>query len=522
MFPSKSEPSFEQEHLARQPMKVLVFVVAYNAEAHIESVLQRIPASLWTQQTQQVEVLIIDDRSEDLTIETSRRFKDIHRKYNLVILSNSVNQGYGGNQKLGYYYAIQNNFDVVVLLHGDGQYAPELLPNFTAAFEDPAIDAVLGSRMIKPGAALAGGMPLYKYVGNRILTTLQNWILTQHLSEFHSGYRAYRVPTLKRLPFTFNSPDFDFDTDIIIQLLDTGGKIVEIPIPTYYGDEICHVNGIKYAAKIIATTLRSRLQRYSLVYHPKFDYNSANQHYTLKLNQPSSHQWALDQCAKDAETVLDLGCGPGALGPLLHERGCFTMGVDKSEQGRQSFDWFRRADLDEGLFDLSILPREPDVVLCLDIIEHLKSPEQFLLKLRERLSALSKPPRIIITTPNIAFVLTRISLLFGSFNYGKRGILDLTHTRLFTFSTLQQTLNYLGFEVVQVKGVPAPIQMAIGCGFIGRSLTTLNSGLIWLWRNLFSYQIFIVARGLPTLSRLLDDAQHHMETRPAANALIAR
>jgi len=188
------------------------------------------------------------------------------------------------------------------------------------------------------------------------------------------------------------------------------------------------------------------------------------------------------------------------------------MGVDKFEQDGQSLDWFRRADLDEGLFDLSILPREPDVVLCLDIIEHLKSPEQFLLKLRERLSALSKRPRIIITTPNIAFVLTRISLLFGSFNYGKRGILDLTHTRLFTFSTLQQTLNYLGFEVVQVKGVPAPIQMAIGSGSIGRAVTALNSGLIWLWRNLFSYQIFIIARGLPTLSRLLDDAQHHMET----------
>jgi glycosyltransferase involved in cell wall biosynthesis len=495
-------------------MKVLVFIVAYNAEARIESVLQRIPAELWNQQTHRVEVLILDDRSDDLTIETSKRFREIQRKYNLVILSNPVNQGYGGNQKLGYYYAIQNNFDVVVLLHGDGQYTPELLPTFIAAFEDSAIDAVFGSRMLKPGAALSGGMPLYKYVGNRILSMLQNWILTQHLSEFHSGYRAYRVQTLKRLPFTFNSPDFDFDTDIIIQLLDTGSKIVEIPIPTYYGDEICHVNGVKYAAKIIATTFRSRLQQYALVYHPKFDYSGANQHYTLKLNQPSSHQWALDRCANGAKAVLDLGCGPGALGPLLRERGCYTMGVDKFKQSAQSLDWFHRSDLDEGLFDLSILPRDPDVVLCLDIIEHLRSPEQFLLELRERLSALSKPPQIIITTPNIAFVLTRFSLLFGSFNYGKKGILDLTHTRLFTFSTLRQTLNYLGYEVVLVKGVPAPFSVALGSGFITRAATALNSSLIWLWRNLFSYQIFVIARALPTLSRLLDDAQHYAKTRP--------
>jgi Glycosyl transferase family 2 len=300
-------------------MKALVFVVAYSSDADIESVLRRIPEKVWREQCDKMEVLIIDDPSTNRTAEPSERFRDIDRKHNLVILSNLVDQGYGGNQKLGFHYAIRNNFDVVVLMHGNGQYAPELLPNFISIFEDPSADAVLGSRLMDSRWAVPGGMPLYKFVGNRILTTLQNWILKQRLSEFHSGYRAYRVDSR----------------------------------------EIRRLNGLNYAAQILATTIRSRLQRWAIFYHPKFDYVSDNRHYTLKLRQPSSHQWALDHCAKDVGAVLDLGCGPGALDQLLREQGCYTMGVDKTEQDATSLDWFRQADLDDGLFDLSILRGNP-------------------------------------------------------------------------------------------------------------------------------------------------------------------
>ena len=214
--------------------------------------------------------------------------------------------------------------------------------------------------------------------------------------------------------------------------------------------------------------------------------------------------------------MLDLGCGPGKLDQLLRERGCYTMGVDKVEQDPDSLDWFVRSDLDDGLFDLSILPREPDVVLCLDIVEHIKSPERFLLELRERLGALSKPARIIITTPNIAFISTRLSLLLGMFNYGKKGILDLTHTRLFTFATLRRMLTCLGYEILQINGVPAPVQMVLGSGLIGRAATSLNSLFIHLWRNLFAYQIIVVARALPTVSNLLAHAQPDTGAHAAA------
>jgi 2-polyprenyl-3-methyl-5-hydroxy-6-metoxy-1,4-benzoquinol methylase len=486
-------------------MKVLLFVVAYSSEQRIASVLGRVPAELWTNGQHDIRTLIIDDRSPSQSLDQSR-FTALRQKYNAIILPTSPQQGYGGNQKLGFHYAMENDFDLVVLLHGDGQYAPERLPDLVAAFNDPGVDAVFGSRML-PLRAPPGGMPFYKFIGNRILTALQNWVLKQRFSEFHSGYRAYRVEALRPLPLAFNSPDFDFDTDIAIQLIDTHRRIVELPIPSYSSREIRHVSGLKYAAQVLTTTLRSRLQRWAIFYHPKFDYVSDNRHYTLKLNQPSSHQWALDYCAKSAAAVLDLGCGPGKLDDLLREHSCYTMGVDKVEQDPGSLDWFVRCDLDAGLFDLSILPREPEIVLCLDILEHIKSPERFLLELRQHLGALSKPARIVITTPNVAFFSTRLSLLLGMFNYGKKGILDLTHTRLFTFATLRRMLTCLGYEILEVRGVPAPVQLVLGSGAIGHAATALNSVLIRLWRNLFSYQIFLVARALPTVSNLLAHAQ---------------
>jgi glycosyltransferase involved in cell wall biosynthesis len=153
----------------------------------------------------------------------------------LTVVRNSRNLGYGGNQKSGYQWAIEHGLDIVVLLHGDGQYAPEYLPQILAPLERGQTDAVLGSRMMERGAARKGGMPRYKYVGNRILTRVQN------------------------APLASNSDDFDFDTEVIIQLHEAGKRIVEVPIPTYYGDEISHVNGMSYARDVVVDSLRYRL-----------------------------------------------------------------------------------------------------------------------------------------------------------------------------------------------------------------------------------------------------------------------
>ena len=154
--------------------RLLIFVVAYNAETTIEKVLSRIPASL---HQPNVEVLIIDDSSTDDTFLSGLRYQQAHSALKITVLRTPENQGYGGNQKLGYRYAIENSFDLVALIHGDGQYAPEKLPSLLAPLIANEADAVFGSRMIDKEAARAGGMPLYKWLGNQILTSYQNIML---------------------------------------------------------------------------------------------------------------------------------------------------------------------------------------------------------------------------------------------------------------------------------------------------------------------------------------------------------
>src|SRR5579859_672942 len=163
---------------------------------------------------------------------------------------------YGGNQRKGYQYAIQRGLDIVVLLHGDGQYAPEVMQELLNPLEKGEADMVMGSRMMVPGAALRGNMPLYKYVGNKVLTFMENRLAGLKLTEFHSGYRAYSVRALSQIPLDSMTWNWHFDTQIILQFLRRGFRIKEVPIPTYYGDEICHVNGIPYALNCIRETFR--------------------------------------------------------------------------------------------------------------------------------------------------------------------------------------------------------------------------------------------------------------------------
>jgi glycosyltransferase involved in cell wall biosynthesis len=250
--------------------KLLIFIVAYQAEFTIAKVLSRIPKNL--KDDYDPELLIIDDASKDRTFEVCQKFfEEYPFSFKATVLFNPVNQGYGGNQKIGYHYAIQNQFSFVALIHGDGQYAPECLIELLEPLKIGGADAVFGSRMLERGQALAGGMPLYKYVGNKILTWYENKILGINLSEFHSGYRLYSVNALRKVPFFLNTNDFHFDTEIIVQLVFARLRIAELPIPTYYGDEICRVNGMKYAMDVVVAVTLARLQTLQLFYTPMFD-----------------------------------------------------------------------------------------------------------------------------------------------------------------------------------------------------------------------------------------------------------
>ncbi len=494
-----------------RPPRVLIFIVAYHAEATILSVLQRIPAL----PGYSAEVLIIDDGSTDTTFALADRLRLAGTyRHPLVVLANPVNQGYGGNQKLGYHYAIEHGFDFVVLVHGDGQYAPEMLPDMIAPLARREADVVFGSRMLVRKNALKGGMPFYKFIGNHILTWYQNRVLKTHLSEFHSGYKACSVALLRRLPFDLNSNVFHFDTEIIIQFLRARARILEIPIPTHYGDEISRVNGLRYAMDVVNASTVARLQNYGLVYRRNFDIAAPdNQQYLAKLGFLSTHSAAIEE-VPNGTTVLDVGCGPGHLSPALRARQCRIIGVDQFRPGLDSaFDEFHVADLNTNPF-----PRPLDdvqVVLVLDIIEHLGSPENFCVALRQCAQS-NLQVKIVISTGNIAFFVTRLMLFFGQFNYNTRGILDLTHTRLFTFSSLRRLLRESGFVIEKEIGIPAPAPLVVKSPFWQKVLMKTQGGLIRVSRGLFAYQMLMVVRPLPTLTTLLANTRRHSDKKSSA------
>ena len=275
------------------------------------------------------------------------------------------------------------------------------------------------------------------------------------------------MAALTKIRYRLNSNLFHFDTEIIIQLLNAGQRIVELPIPTYYGDEICRVNGLKYAKDVVLATLRNVAHRAGLLYQRRYEPvgDEDNAHYDLKLGYASSHQFALDAVAPGA-AVIDIGAGPGGIARELVKKGCRVAVVDQfvPKDALDADVIVFSQDLDEEpTFDV----RGYEYLLLLDVIEHLKNPERFLERLRAQFDY--SPKTLILTTPNIAFGVQRAMLVFGQFNYGKAGILDRTHTRLFTFRSLRRLLVDAGFRIKEIRGVPAPFPKILGNGMLGKA-----------------------------------------------------
>jgi 2-polyprenyl-3-methyl-5-hydroxy-6-metoxy-1,4-benzoquinol methylase len=267
------------------------------------------------------------------------------------------------------------------------------------------------------------------------------------------------------------------------------------------------VSGIKYAKDVFLTTLRNVFHRAGLLYQRRFDpHPDANQHYDLKLGYPSSHTWALDAVAPGAR-VLDIGTGHGGLARELVRKGCKVAVVDQ-------FPVAGGKDVEVIVQDLDDPPRfdarSYDHLLLLDVIEHLRDPEAFLDRLRKQFDY--QPRKLVLTTPNIAFLSVRLMLLLGQFNYGKAGILDRTHTRLFTFRGIRHLLRDAGFRIGRVRGVPAPFPKVIGNGWLGRFALGLNLALIRLSKTLFAYQIYVEAESTPDIDFLLQDAKQKTAT----------
>ena len=472
--------------------RIGILIVTYNAVSTLAKVLHRITPNVWRNVE---EIAVFDDASQDATYDLAVGMKTLWALPKLHALKHPKNLGYGGNQKAGFRYFIEKGFDAVILLHGDGQYAPEILARLYHPIVAGQADAVFGSRMLgKYGGALRGGMPLYKYIGNRILSTLQNRALGMHLSEFHSGYRAYSLDALRQIDLSQMTDDFHFDTEIIIKLHHQRYSIREIPIPTYYGSEICHVNGLRYARNVVRAVRRYRETCRSGARHAEFqEYVS---HYPLKLTACSSHDYARRMAGSD-HTILDVGCGHGYFAAELKKCGNRVTGIDRlaHPERQESFDEYLPADLDAGLpADPHLQARKFDRVLLLDVLEHVRKPGRVLTECRHLLKS---GGAVVVSLPNVANIVIRLQLLFGRFEYAERGILDRTHLRFFTRSSARRVLRETGYRIVEEESTVIPIDLALGLASGGRLHRIFNRGLIWITRvfpRLFAYQFVFVAK----------------------------
>lgn len=465
-----------------------VLVVAYNAASTLAGVLDRIPPTFRSKIT---EVIVSDDSSSDATYLVGLGYQQMVPDLPLKVIRNERNLGYGGNQKVGYQLAIEHHLDIVVLLHGDGQYAPELLPEMVAPLERHECDAVFGSRMLVRGAARKGGMPAYKFVGNRILTRLENTVLGTELSEFHSGYRAYSVAALAEIDFMANSNGFDFDTEIIIQFHDKRLRILEIPIPTYYGDEICYVNGLRYARDVLRDVIRYRLSQVGSTLSTQRvqsdEVVTMPKEYTLKSSPSSSHGRILGWLATRApRKVLDLGCSSGLLAAEMRRMGHRVTGVDITEfpEASARLDQFVRANLDEGI--PSSVGTGYDVVIAGDVLEHVRHPDLLLGQIRE---VLAPGGLALVSIPNFSHWYPRFRVLAGRFDYDDQGILDRGHVRFFTRRSFERLVRRSGMRINRTESIGVPFErLTSSHGWLLRWVARLDRLAAILYPSLFAYQ----------------------------------
>jgi glycosyltransferase involved in cell wall biosynthesis len=234
--------------------KVVVVMPAYNAELTLEKTYNEIPRDIVD------EVILVDDHSSD---DTSRLAKEIGIEH---VIRHDENKGYGGNQKTCYNKALELDADLVIMLHPDYQYTPQLIPSMAYLIAQGLYHVVLGSRILGKGA-LRGGMPLYKYVANRGLTLFQNIMMNQKLSEYHTGYRAFSKEVLQSINYNINSDDFVFDNQMLAQIAYQGYEMAEMTCPTKYFEEASSINfsrSVTYGLGVLGTSVKFFLGKLGL------------------------------------------------------------------------------------------------------------------------------------------------------------------------------------------------------------------------------------------------------------------
>lgn len=341
-------------------------------------------------------------------------------------------------------------------------------------------------------------MPLYKFVGNIILTKFENLSLYSNLSEFHSGYRMYATDTLKKLHFERYTDDFHFDTQILIEMIHRGERIIEIPIPTYYGGEICYVNGFKYAFNVLKSVLKYKLFSSGLS-NCEWISPPSSTRYAPKKSSLGSHK-RIAHLVPEKSKALDLGA-EGNYIEELKEKGCEVWGITKSDLSREvaeKYDKLIRFDLESGPLSAVLGKETFDVAIMADVLEHIRNANMVASEIKD---LLNPNGFVIASTPNIAHFFVRLNLLAGRFPYGRRGILDESHIHFYTVKSFKHLLTKEGYDIFRRIYTPIPLELFAGKSkfsqFFFKFMEYVYYLSVKIYPGLFAYQMLFCLRAKP-------------------------
>jgi len=470
-----------------QPRIALFLFEAGDAES-LAATLERVPVEAAERLE---EIVVMEDRVE-------RRLAALpsldlgSRKLDVLVHRAPRDLGYGGVRKAAFEYALLRRFDVAIFLRC-GVHPPGVLPQLIEPLATGAREAVWASRRLE---TLGAGMTLDRLLAHAVTTALQNRILGLRLHDYHSSFRAFPMHAIRRIPFQLNSDDRAFDMQLAIQCRALGLPIHEVLVPPDWREYVGGAAGLRGVLRGSAVAIDYRFHQLHLVRRGRYLVDRGV-HYTLKQSPTGSHMQIVSRIRPDS-LVLDLGCSQGLLARPLREKGVTVTGVDAQpgdDLAEELGEYFRR-DLELPLE----LPtgRVYDYVVSSDVIEHLRNRTQLLRSARRYL----KPGgRLIVSTPNIAIWVYRLSLLLGRFEYGPKGVLDETHVHLYTRATFRREVERAGFHIARELVTALPFEVVFESTGRSRMVRAMAAFYHWLargWPTLFAYQ-FILEAEITTL-----------------------
>jgi methionine biosynthesis protein MetW len=453
----------------------------------LRAVLDRIPvgADRWFE-----EIAVMQERSasRDRPVPTDRLGD---RWSSLQVQRLPRDAGYGGARKAAFEYARLKGFDHVVMMRGDGLHPPAALPALMAPIHADPGRMVFAYRHLRRPDEPGSWKLIPQLIAHRLATGFQNRLLGLRLRDYHSGFRAYAMQAIARIPYQLDSDDHRFDMQLIIQCRVLGVPIEEVPAGPIWREYPTNWAGLKEVLRACRCAVEYRLHQLHVLRLGRY-FVERDVRYTLKQSRTGSHMQIVDAIAPGS-AVLDLGCSQGLLARPLREKNVRITGVDLAPASVRTGDldaYFQR-DLDEPL-DLP-LKQEFDYIVVSDVIEHLRNRTQLLRGARR---FLKEGGRLIVSTPNIALWFYRLSLLVGRFEYGPRGVLDETHVHLFTRATFRREVEKAGFFVLRERVTALPFEVVFESTGRSRLIRVVNRfyhTLARIWPTLFAYQHIIEA-----------------------------